>query len=167
MLKQQYAENDRQLWQQVFTTEINYIEKRQQFLNNCTNRVALIRQAIHNPASRGTALRLVEYLKLEEIQLLFDDLLELASVSHSDIQLCREAILLLPKKWLVANIEKSAAPLLVEGTDEEYRRLLELYIEIDWDLTYKLATEALNHEDINIREAGEDFLSYLHSEGKS
>jgi hypothetical protein len=75
--------------------------------------------------------------------------------------LCREAILSLPKTWLLANIEKSAEGLLADGTDEEYRRLLELYIKIDDRLTEKLVKRALQHEDADIREAGEDFQEYL------
>jgi hypothetical protein len=70
---------------------------------------------------------------------LLNDLVDLASVSHSDIELGRQAILSLPKNWLLENIEKSAEPLLKNGTDEEYRRLLELYIQIDRELTERLA----------------------------
>ena len=51
--------------------------------------------------------------------------------------------------------------MLADGTDEEYRRLLELYINIDDHLTEKLVKRALQHEDEDIREAGEDFQNYL------
>jgi hypothetical protein len=161
MFQEQPTKNDIELWHKVFDQETAYIQSRQDFLNNCPHRIGLIKKALHNPAERGTALRLIEYLEVEERQSLFDDLLDLASVSHSDIELCRKVILSLPKTWVLANIEKSAEPLLQAGTDEEYRRLLELYIDIDRELAQRLAIRALQHDDPDIREVGEDFQNYL------
>lgn len=161
MFQEQDTEKDTELWRKLVEREIAYIQTRHDFLNDCTDRVAPIKKALPNPSERGTALRLIEYLKLEERQSLFDELVDLASVSHSDIELCRKAILSLPKTWLLANIEKSADSLLQDGTDEEYRRLLELYIDIDGELTQRLARRALQHDDPDIREAGEDFQNYL------
>lgn len=161
MFQEQPIENDTQLWHKVFDREIAYIQARQDFLKNCTDRIGLIKKALHNPTERGTALRLIEYLNLEERQSLFDDLVDLASVSNSDIELCRKAILSLPKMWVLANLEKSAEPLLQDGTDEEYRRLLELYIDIDREVTQRLALRALQHDDPDIHEVGEDFQNYL------
>jgi hypothetical protein len=159
MFQEQPTKNDIELWHKVFDQETAYIQSRQYFLNNCPHRIGLIKKALHNPAERGTALRLIEYLEVEERQSLFDDLLDLASVSQSDIELCRKAILSLPKNWLLANIENSAEPLLQDGTDEEYRRLLELYLDIDRKLAKRLAQRAVEHDDPDIREVGEDFLS--------
>jgi len=164
MFPEQPTENDTELWHKVFEKEIAYIQARQDFLNNCNDRIVFLKKALHNPSERGTALRLIEYLNLEEQQGLFDDLVDLALVSHSDIELCRKTILSLPKKWLLANIEKSAEPLLEDGTDEEYRRLLELYMDIDRKLAQSLAQRALEHGDPDIREVGEDFLSKNNNE---
>lgn len=161
MFQEQSSGNEAELWHKVFEKEIAYIQARQNFIKNCTDRIGLIKKALHNPTERGTALRLIEYLKLEERQSLFDDLVDLASVAHSDIELCRKAILSLPKMWVLANLEKSAEPLLQDGTDEEYRRLLELYIEIDREVTQRLALRALQHDDPDIHEVGEDFQNYL------
>ncbi len=161
MFQEQPTNNDIELWQKVFNQEIAYIQARQDFLNNCPNRIGFIQKALHNPTERGTALRLIEYLKLEERQSLFDDLLDLASVSQSDIEICRKAILSLPKNWLLSNIEKSAEPLLQDGTDEEYRRLLELYLDMDRELAKRLAQRAVQHDNPDIREVGEDFQNYL------
>lgn len=161
MLSQQPASQNMDLWQLVVTREWDYIQSRQAFLNSCTDRVETLQKALQNPRERGTALRLLFYLTLPERQDLFNDLLALASVSHSDIELCREVILSLPKNWLLKNIENGAQELLADGTDEEYRRLLELYINIDDHLTERLIKRALKHEDEDIREAGEDFQKYL------
>ncbi|XWK88347.1 MAG: hypothetical protein U7127_29895 [Phormidium sp.] len=163
MLSEQQTVNNIDLWQSVVAKEFAYIESRKEFLNSCTDRVAILQKGLQNPRERGTALRLFFYLTLPERQSLFDELVELASVSHSDIELCREAILSLPKTWLLVNIENSAEGLLADGTDEEYRRLLELYINIDKNLTEKLVKRALQHEDADIREAGEDFQKYLNN----
>ncbi|MEG5137769.1 MULTISPECIES: hypothetical protein [unclassified Microcoleus] len=110
-------------------------------------------------------MRLIEYLKIEERQLLFDDLIDLASVSHSDIELCRQVILALPKSWLIENIETSTAKIMENGTDEEYRRLLELYIKIDLELAGRLAKQALDHADPDVCEVGEDFDNYIKRAG--
>ncbi|VXD12078.1 conserved hypothetical protein [Planktothrix serta PCC 8927] len=161
MLNQQETAQTIDLWQSVVTGELGYIQSRQAFLNSCIDRVAMLQKGLQNPRERGTALRLLFYLTLPERQRLFNDLVALASVSHSDIELCREVILSLPKTWLLDNIENSAEDLLADGTDEEYRRLLELYINIDDHLTERLVKRALKHEDADIREAGEDFQKYL------
>ena len=164
MLQEQNA-NNQEIWHKLVESETVYIENRQNFVRDCTNKIAIFQKALHTPTERGTALRLIEYLKTEERQLLFDDLVDLASVSHSDIQLCRQAILGLPKSWLIENIETSTAQILKNGTDEEYRRLLELYIEIDLGLAERLAKQALEHEDPDVCEVGEDFDNYIKRAG--
>ena len=125
--------------------------------NFLSDRVDSLRKALQNPVQRGTALRLLDYLNLEERQQLFPDLLDLASVAHADIQLCREAILSLPKTWILEHLENEAESILKNGTDEEYRRLLELYLRIDEKITARLIQRALQHENSDIREVGEDF----------
>ena len=118
MLQGQQADIESNLWRNVVKSENAYFESRYDFLNNCSDRVSLIKKALHDVGERGTALRLIECLKIEEIKCLFDDLVDLASVGHVDIELVRKAILLLPKDWLIENIEKIAEPLLKDGTDE-------------------------------------------------
>ena len=156
---QKQNKQNRSIWRNLVDTEIAYIQNRQDFLQGCHNRIEPIKAALENPAERGTALRLIEYLTIEERQSLLSELVDLATVGHSDIELCRQAILSVPKNWLLAHIENFAEPLLQHGTDEEYRRLLELYVELDWELTQRLAKRALEHQDPDIREAGQDFLS--------
>jgi len=92
---------------------------------------------------------------------LFNKLIQLASVGHADIELVRKVILSFPKIWLLNHIENSAEPVLKQGKEEEYRRLLELYINIDQELTQRLIRQALENDDPDIREVGEDFDNYL------
>ncbi|MBD2771572.1 hypothetical protein [Iningainema tapete] len=147
-------------WHQLIDQEKAMHATRQNFLN-CQSRVDLIRKALQNPGERVTALQILNYLTLKERQSLFDELIKLASVGNSDIELVRSAILSFDKIWLLDNIENHTESLLENGTDEEYRRLLELYIQIDDGLTQRLVMKALQQSDIQIQEAGEDFENYL------
>jgi hypothetical protein len=80
---------------------------------------------------------------------------------HSDIELVRNVIISFDKIWLLDNIEKQAEFVLESATDEEYRRLLEFYIQLDNGLAQRLVAKALQHSDIDIQEVGEDFNNYL------
>jgi len=65
---------------------------------------------------------------------------------------------------LIGVIPSIAEPILSSGTDDEYRRILELYEKIDGALTEQLARRAAANADPDIQEAGIDFLNRL---GKS
>lgn len=161
MLEIQSLEQDTDLWHQLLTQEEAYISSRHTFLTQSSNRLSIIKDALDNPSERATALQLCLYLTESERLTLFDELVRLASVGHSDIELVRQAILSLPLSWVSTRIETVAESLLEKGTDEEYRRLLELYINIDENLAQRLVKRALQHEDLDIREVGEDFKNYL------
>jgi hypothetical protein len=85
----------------------------------------------------------------------------LASFSHGSIQAVRKLILSLPRDWVLSRIEEVAEPILRSGDYDEYRRLLELYFELDRELASRLAARARAQEDEDVREAGEDFLDRL------
>ncbi len=155
------TEQDQQLWQQFVNQANAYNQSRQVFFQQCKDRITIIREALHNPSQRRVALLFFEYLNETECQDLFDDLIDLASVGHSDIELVRQVILSFPQSYLLAKIESSAEIFLGNGTDEEYRRLLELYLEIDISLVRRLIDRALKSSDPDIYEVGEDFQHYL------
>jgi hypothetical protein len=165
MMKQgQLSSNDFTLWSNLRQAEMDFFRIRWDFLSTSNAKELVISQALKSPSDRATALRIILYLEVEERLQFLDELVDLASVGHSDISLVREVLLSLPKDFLLANIEKSAEPLLINATTdayEEYRRLLELYIDIDRDLTRRLALRASESDDEDIREAGEDFLALL------
>lgn len=52
MLQEQHAEKERELWHHLVERELVYIQTRQEFLNNCTDRMAFIKKALHNPTER-------------------------------------------------------------------------------------------------------------------
>jgi hypothetical protein len=103
-------------------------------------------------------LDIVEGMETESIVPLFPELLRGASVVKGEIERFRLAILRLPHKWLLENVEAFAEPLLEGGDDEEVRRLLELYQRIDPDLTRRLAQRAMESDDPHKQEAGKDFI---------
>jgi hypothetical protein len=93
----------------------------------------------------------------------FSVLVRLASCGHGHIQLDRDAIVSLPRDWVLARIEAVAEPLLAASCEqwqfEEYRRLLELYEQLgDSGLVRRLAERAIAHQDEDVREAGRHFL---------
>jgi hypothetical protein len=151
----------RALWRNLVEAERDFFTARHGFVTEADDRVGIIQQALHKPSERGAALRVLLSRPIPESQALFDDLVQLASVGHADLRLCQELIVRMPRSWVLSKIEASAERLLSEGTDEEYRRLLELYFQLDNDLTMRLASRAASHRDENISEAGRDFLRLL------
>ena len=160
MAETQYYQKDIDLWHRLIDQEKIYLSTRQNFLNS-PSKVELIRKALQNPSQRSPALKIINYLTQDERQSLFNELIKLASVGHSDIKLVRDVIVSFDKTWVLENIENQAESVLESGTDEEYRRLLELYIQVDDKLAQRLTTKALQHPDIDIQEVGEDFQNYL------
>lgn len=150
---------DAALWQALVQAEGAFYGARAAFVTGAQDRVEVLRGALRSVAGRGTALRLLPLLPEAERMAVFDDLVAVASVGHADVQLGRNVILSLPRQWVLERIERVADPLLRGGDEEEYRRLLELYREIDPDLTRRLARRATEHENSDVREAGEDFLA--------
>ncbi len=69
-----------------------------------------------------------------------------------------QAILSIPKEWLLENIEIVSEPYLGNGSGEVYRLFLGLFYKIDTELTRKLALRALEQD---VREAGQDFLDRI------
>ncbi|HAJ58414.1 MAG TPA: hypothetical protein DCP31_03385, partial [Cyanobacteria bacterium UBA8543] len=142
----QLTENDIALWHKFRKAEMDFFAVRWELLSSCTDKKSVIKQAFNNPSDRSSALELLLYLDIKERLPFFDDLVSLASVNHSDIELVWKVILSLPKDFLLANIEKSAETVLSNATQDayvEYRCLLELYFKIDPHLTYRLAQRAL------------------------
>ncbi len=153
--------SDDALWAAVLADERRFFTSRAAFLTGAADRVRVLRSALRTASQRGAALRLFPFYAIEERQQVFDDLVRLCSVGHVDIALCREAVRSLERDWVLASIERSAAGVLATGGGEEYRRLLELYVELDLDLARRLATRAAQHADGDVREAGQDFLGRL------
>ena len=164
MEQKQLTENDITLWHMFCKAEMDFLAARWELLSRCTDTKSVIKQALNSPSDRYSALQLLLYLDFQRRLPFFDDLVSLASVDHSDMELVWNVILSLPKDFLLANIEKSAETVLSNATQDayvEYRCLLGLYFKIDYQLTYRLAQRALQSEDEDVREAGEDYMELL------
>lgn len=155
---------DEDIWQRLADAHIEYARAAQAFLAEGVDRVGIIHRALGSP-HRHPAFIMLEYLKPAELIQLFDDLLGQASYAHGSIRSVRDAIKRIPRGWLLERIEEAVEPYLAAVTDDqEYRRFLELYSEIDETLTLKLARRAAAHMNSEIREAGVDFLEKLNAD---
>lgn len=135
-----------------------YLAAVNEFLVEDLNRVKLLKVKLKS-ADAKMAVVMLEHLDSRELEGLLSELVFLAASTHWAVQRVRDAILRLPRKWVLPRVEAIAEPLLAEGTYDEYRRLLELYVLLDPALTQRLAERAVQHPDPDIREAGEDFLT--------
>jgi hypothetical protein len=122
--------------------------------------VEVLRVALLNPGQRNVALDILWHVPTQLKQELLHELLILASFQNGSLPTVRAHIRTMPRAWILAVIDSFAEEILSSATDDEpFRRLLELYHEIDSELTLRLAQRARSHHDIHVREAGEDFLS--------
>ena len=157
---------DAALWDRLVEANTAFARLSGEFLGGDVDRVAVLREVLRNPGpGRMAAFRLLNSVRPSERQELFGELMLLASFAHGAIQVVRDAILSLPRDWVLEHIEEQAESLLRDGTYDEYRRMLELYYALDRDLTRRLARRAAARADEDIREAGEDFLEKLGAEG--
>jgi len=132
------------------------------FMSDRDGAAARLKTALRGAGvNRGAALYALSNMTADELSQYFSELVYLASYEHGSIQTPREMIRSLPRKWVLANIEHEAEPLLARGEYDTWRRLLELYYQLDPALTRRLASRAAAHTDSDVREAGEDFLEKL------
>ena len=110
---------------------------------------------------RATALQVFPYLTADEQLQAFPDLVFLASSAHGSLGVVRNAILALPRDYVLNNVEKEAEGYLRDVTYDEFRRFLELFWLLDRGMTRRLAERAAGQIDADIREAGVDFLEKL------
>lgn len=137
------------------------MKARLRFFAKDVDRVALIRFALEK-VHVSTVMYIAPSLNELERQQLFPEWLENASCLHGYALAARDVILSLPREWVIANVEELAEPFLQDGTEDEYRRMLELYRALGAkDLVEKLARRATKHQDWEVREAGQDFLDAL------
>jgi hypothetical protein len=159
-MSQHLSHNDITVWQKLVEQHKAFALALKEFFAEGVDRVALMKDGLRSQ-DRATAIYLLTYLKVSELEGLWPELIYLASFSHGAIKTIRDAILSLPQEWVLARIEEAVEPLLQQGTYDEYRRFLELYIDLDHELALKLALRAVEHSDFDIREAGEDTLKKL------
>jgi hypothetical protein len=70
----------------------------------------------------------------------------------------RKKIFALPRQWVIDNIHKIAQEILNLSDEWEYRRLLEIYKELDEELLKMLIAIGLENSNEEVRETANDFL---------
>jgi hypothetical protein len=153
-------DNEKSVWDRLSTSYMMYAQALKDFFSGDVDHIRLMKIALMGK-DRIIAIHLLQYLSQSEHLQLFDELVYLSSFSHGSIEAVRQVILAMPRDWVLENIEQTTEPLLKNGTYDEYRRLLELYLELDPEITLKLAQRAIKHEDPDIREVGVDFINKL------
>src|SRR5262245_33850774 len=126
--------NDDQLWTDFCAADSAFYVARMALVRDAQDLSRLIRAALRIPSQRGPALRLLEILPEDKIREQLVSLVDLASVGHSDVPLCRSVILRIERDWLVKNIDAHVLEILRNGGEEEFRRIAELYKLLNTEL---------------------------------
>ncbi|MGH9116595.1 MAG: hypothetical protein ACRD0A_01565 [Acidimicrobiales bacterium] len=79
-------------WDDLAEAERQFVAARRRLVAAGDDLIPVLRSALKQPSPRGTALRLLLVVDVGIRLTLFPELIELASVGHSDIGLCRDVI---------------------------------------------------------------------------
>lgn len=159
-MSEDIRQKDWEIWQRFVQSYLELARASNDFLSNDVNRVPILKQALLGQG-RPAAVYILGLLSSNELQRLFDELVYLASWDNGMSGTVYQAILSIPKEWLLENIEIVSEPYLENGSGEVYRLFLGLFYKIDTELTRKLALRALEQDDHDVREAGQDFLDRI------
>jgi hypothetical protein len=159
MIQRNLLEAD-DLWSRLVAAETASTQARRDFFAPGVDRVALLRQALasSNGAHRAIALALLRQLQPAEQQALFPELIRAARAAHGPLEGVRSLILALPRDWVLARIHQEVEPILAEEQYDDYWMFLELFDQMDRNLTEQLARRAASSSDQDTRELGEDYL---------
>ena len=75
----------------------------------------------------------------------------------ANIQIGRHGLALIPRNWIIENIEVIADYILDLDDEWEFRRLLEVYEILDQKLYQRFIQHGQNHPKSEIREAANDY----------
>lgn len=124
---------------------------------NASNLDGILGAALSSPTERGPALRVLDILPEQQIRGHLARLARLASVGHSDIALVRSVIAKIDRHWLTQNIEYHVTPNLQTGSEDEFRRIAELYKLLDHALLKTHLARCAAHASEEVREIASDF----------
>lgn len=121
----------------------------------------IISRALDKPSERGAALRVMEILPEQLVRPRIQQLARLAAVGHSDIALVRDVITTkIDRRWLADNLDRCVQPILAGAEDEEeFRRIAELYRQLDPGLLKTHLARCASHANEDVREIASDFAS--------
>ncbi|MGO9919001.1 MAG: hypothetical protein ACLQIB_30420 [Isosphaeraceae bacterium] len=95
--------DDAQLWNDLHGIEQRSLAEIMRLWGKISTKADVMREALGTPHQRGTALRLLLVLGDEMKMKVFRSLVELSSVGHSDVALCRSIIKSMPQRWVLNN----------------------------------------------------------------
>src|SRR2546423_3450706 len=162
----QPATNCKAKWRRLLQAELACKKAQDDLFTTCQDSLL---ELLHNAFSaqstfeRATAFRVTALIwDVDRRKEFFGDFLRLACqpTNPADIVSGRKAIYDLPRDWVLASIELNATKLLDLNDDWEFRRFLELCSTLDRELTLRVASRSAGHENREIRDAAEDFLSH-------
>jgi hypothetical protein len=159
MAKEENASTER-TWHDLVAIDREFVRTVGRFLqSDRSERLEVLRRDFGKHTA--TVLRVLEFLLDEEKCKLLPTLMYMARSVHGHLDAVRKQILALPRKYVLANIEAATEPLLQDGNDEDHRRFIELYLDIDKKLASRLIQRALDSNNREIRGVGEDFKDHL------
>lgn len=155
------------LWAELVDLSPRMSTIRVSLFNDCPDEIVKrIHQAIYDPAQRGAAFELIHWMHRNQRTGFLPDLIELASYGHLYTEAARAAILGLPRRWRIENIEAAYDPIVrrefvrrESASEEEFGLLLSLLEEVDSSLAKEFAQRATKHRNQEIRNLGTAYLS--------
>lgn len=147
------------MWHQLVENHLKFSESLKAFFSKDVDRVTIIREAFQR-GEIAPSLYVLKHMSMSELIQLFEQLVKI-STAHGYAGAAREIILSLPREWVLSNIELTVDRLLTEGIDDDYRRILELLIDLDRELIMKYAQKAIRHPDKEVQEVGQDFIDKI------
>lgn len=154
------TEHDHVLWREIRQLEQRRFDAINAFFNLASNPVAVLVTALKGDAwDRTAALKvLLETGNRDYIINVFPTLLDLATGMHGLLDLVREVIRRTPQAWLDEHLGELVLDRLKGEDDGGYRRLAELLSGLeDYAALDELVRTAIESDDPNLREVGEDF----------
>lgn len=149
------SQDEKIIWHQLVGNYLGFSKSLKEFFSKDVDRVTIIRDAFRR-GEIAPSLYVLKHMPTSESVQLFEELVKI-STAHGYAGAAREIIFSLPREWVLSNIEFAIEPLLTEGIDDDYRRILELLIDLDHELTMKYVQMAIGHPKKEIQEVGQDF----------
>lgn len=149
--------DDHPLWASFVAAENAFVAARMALIRGAADVPAIVARALRVPSERGAALRLLLILPEEQTRPHLASLVDLASVGHSDLELCRSVILRIDHGWLLSHIDAHVHAALAQGGEEAHRRIAELYTLIDAGLLQRHLVRCSSSADADTRAIVADF----------
>src|SRR5437660_1291660 len=145
-MNQQTTDGNAALWERLVECNLEYSRAFRAFCAEGVQRVPWVRKGLHSGGiDRATALTVLPYMSVAERLELFSDLVDVARAAHGPVDAVWKLILSLPRDWVLAHIEQEVEPILRGEEEDDYWMFLQLYAQLDRDLTRKLAHRAAAH----------------------